>query len=233
MQPKITPKAGYLHVLFPRGISMDNYVAAERDIEARIHDHDFVVLDLRETDTLYSTALGVIIRIRKSVLDRGGALCLVNVNKPCRTLLSAVHLDKVITIYATDVEFEISREEVWERAAQQVAGQFVCVAHVEDDICRVTVSGSMMSRADLTAFEEILENQSKTFVFDFTGLDAVDSVGAQVLSKVLAALAERNVVCLGYGAPTDVADLFVYLSIGDYVSLYADEREAIEELGDR
>ncbi len=230
MELKIERTPEYVLVVLPHAIGVDDYLKVEKTICSQLSEGDQVVLDLRETENLYSTGIGVIVRLRKRILELDGTICLVNVNKRCRYLLDSVHLGKVMTVYATDVEFEISHDKGWERATRKLGDNFLCIARIENGVCRATLSGNMMSRADLASFDAITNLQSEVFVFDLTGLDSVDSVGAQKISLLLKDLAARNARCSGYGAAPEIADLLHYLCLEEYLPLYDNEREALESV---
>ena len=70
-----------------------------------------VVLDLRETTFLDSTALGVIIAAMKALRRRGGRLVLVNDRRSITKILAITGLDQLLTV-------EASLEDALARARQ-------------------------------------------------------------------------------------------------------------------
>jgi anti-anti-sigma factor len=108
----IEKRKGYLWVTLPDGISVHDYMAIETAIVERLGGvADEVVFDLTEVRALYSSGLGILARIHRRVDKRGGKIYLVNVSRNIMDMLSSLHLDKVFSIHATDVEFEILHGE--------------------------------------------------------------------------------------------------------------------------
>ena len=110
----IEKRKGYLWVTLPDGISVHDYGSVEAAIAGRLGGTaDEVVFDLTRVRMLYSSGIGILARIHKRVDKGGGKIYLVNVARNIMEILSALHLDKVFAVHATDVEFEITREGPW------------------------------------------------------------------------------------------------------------------------
>ena len=60
--------------------------------------HRAIVLDLRRTQAIDSTALGALVQIFKSVSAQGGKLILADVGDAVRRILSMTRLDTVFTL---------------------------------------------------------------------------------------------------------------------------------------
>jgi anti-anti-sigma factor len=229
----IEAKKDYLLIKFPSTVSMDNYQEIEADIQAALNGKPHrAVVDLGSTSNIYSSGMGLLIRLRKRVMEAGGSLCLVNVSEKCRDLLESVHLERLIPIYATDVEFEISHDDVWESRVREAEVKFVCIDRVENGACRIALSGHMISHMDLSPLEQALPRKDmKYYVLDLTGLDGIDSFGAHLLLKAFRSAREGGGTCVAYGANTAVSDLLAFLSFDDFLACYDNERAALEAIG--
>ncbi len=229
---KIENKMDYVWVTLPDSINMDTYKTIEDAIQASLSGaYPRVVVDLSETDNLFSSGLGLLIRIRKSIGQSNGFLCLVNVSQKIRSLLETVHLDKVFTIFATDVEFEISQEEIFKKRVLGAKFGFVCISHVENGMYRINLSGHMTVDQNLSAISDFKPDYKISYhVFDLTGLDMVDSSGAHILMRLLMNIHEHEGKSAAYGVNADVAALAEILGMDEYLKFYCDERTALQEI---
>lgn len=230
----IEKRDDYLLVKAPHSVSMDNYEHIEDDIvSALTPDVERLVIDLLNTEQVYSSGIGLLLRLRKKMVDSGGAICLVNVSPRCRALLDSVHLSDIMAVYSTDVEFEISQDEVWRRKAADMKTTFVCVSRVEGGVCRVTLSGHMVSHEGPQPLNErgIVQPQVRDYVFDLTGLDIVDSQGVSGLALLLEDIRTAGGRSVCYGANPAVRDLLHYLSLNELTACYDNERQALEAIG--
>jgi anti-anti-sigma factor len=209
---------------------MDTYKAIEEKIEARLDaEYVRVVVDLFKTSNLFSSGLGLIIRIRKRVAKSNGFICLVNVSGKIRAVLETVRLDKVFTIYATDVEFEISQEEIFKKRLFGDKFGFVCVSRVENGIYRINLSGHMTVEQNLSAINNFKPDYKiMNHVFDLTGLDVIDSSGAHILMKLLINIKQYDGKSVAYGVNDTVASLAEILGMNEFLHFCKDERSALE-----
>jgi anti-anti-sigma factor len=228
----IEERSGFLWVKLPDAISMDNSAVVEEAIRSRLTgENDRVVLDLTDTAYLYSSGIGLMIRMHKAVASTGGGVYLVNVSRPLRNLLEGMHLDKVFPLYATDVEFEISREELWkERGANHNPG-FIFAAQPESGIYRITVSGQLDALHDLSALDKFEpEERVSHYLLDLRDLDVMDTYGSQTFLDFLQRIQSWGGKCVTYGANDMVRELMNLLSMDDLMEHCATEREALESL---
>jgi anti-anti-sigma factor len=226
----IEDKMGFTWVVLPNAVNMDSCPAIEKEIGrvlVRSGESARVVVDLSLTRDLYSTGMGLLIRLRKRLFESKGSIDLVNVSQRIRDLLEAVHLDKIFPLYATDVEFEISQEQFAKRLGAHKYG-FVFVARIEDGIFRINCSGSMTAEQDLSAISRFKRNETVThYLFDFVDLDTADSTGAAILIRLFQDIHEHGAASYAYGANQGVAELIEILGMDEYVTLVADERSAL------
>ena len=106
----IENKKGYMWITLPNSITMDNYLQIRNRIEFRLVDKktDKVVIDLSNTDSIHSLLIGLILHSRKIAKQNFGKFCLVNTSKKCLVKLQALFLDKIMPIYESEEEIEIS-----------------------------------------------------------------------------------------------------------------------------
>ena len=226
-------KSGCLWVTLPDAINMDTYGDIEKAIVSSASGHAAcVVVDLGKTNNLFSSGLGLIIRIRKLVIESKGRIFLVNVSQRIREVLETVQLHKLFTLYATDVEFEISQDELFKRKFAGDAIEFVFVSRIENGVHRIHLSGHMTVEQDLSAFTAFKPDIAVTrHVFDLTGLDYIDSAGAGVLIKQLMDIHGRTGKSVAYGVNESIAGLIDILGLNDYLRFFPDERAAMESIG--
>lgn len=222
-------RMGYIWITLPDSIHMDNYRQIETDILSHLTGKgDRVVLDLSATQNLFSSGLGLIIRLRKFVGSGKGYICVVNVSHKIRDLLESVHLEKVIPIYATDVEFEISQDDIWKQRLLEDGLRFIFLTQLENGICRINLSGYMTATQDLSEISRFLPIESvSSYVFDLTGLDIVDSYGTRVLRELFIRISRKSGRCIAYGANELVTELLKVDEFAAMISFHENERDAL------
>jgi anti-anti-sigma factor len=229
----IEEKMGYTWIVLPDAINMDSYAAIENEIGLALRRKNVhVILDLSNTNDIFSSGLGLIIRVRKQVYELNGSICLVNVSRKIRGILKTVSLDKVLPLYATDVEFEISQDQFRKHFGGGPFG-FVFIARIENGIYRINFSGQMSVEQDLSAIHDFKRDAAVgCCIFDLTGLDMIDSTGAALIIKLIKDIHNHGGTSLAYGATPSVTELFTLLGLDEYVTLCADERSALKKLED-
>ncbi len=225
-------RRGFLWISFPASVTVDNYRQIEDKIESRLTGRcDKVVLDLEKTENIYSSGIGLIVRLKKQVAEAGGIFALVNVPKKLREILEGMHLEKVLPMFATDVEFEISQEEIWGETFAEHHPGFVFVAQIENGIYRLTLSGAMDALHDLSTVSEFKPVQSvSAYVLNLEGLDVMDTYGSQLLFELVQRIGKRGGKCLAYGASEMVGELLKLLSIDRFTQQFSSEKEALESI---
>jgi anti-anti-sigma factor len=233
LELKIEDKLGCVWITLPDSIDMDTYRNIEGAIVARRPDNAAcVVLDLSETKNLFSSGIGLIIRVRKQVVESKGLFVLVNVSRKVRKIFETVKLEKIFTMYSTDVEFEISQESLFKKRVLEDPAGFVFVSNIENDVYRIHLSGQMTIERNLSAIKAFtLDPAVGRHLFDLTGLDMIDSLGASILTKLLLKIHERAGKSAAYGANESIAGLFELLGLHEYITFNHDERCALESFG--
>jgi len=229
----IEQKMGCTWVTLPDAINMDTYGSIESAIaRSAAGCAGCVVLDMGKTNNLFSSGLGLIIRVRKLVMECKGRIVLVNVSLRIREVLETVQLGKVFNMYATDVEFEISQDELFKRHFAGDSIAFVFVSRLENGVGRIHLSGHMTVEQDLSAFTDFKPDPTVTHqVFDLTGLDYIDSTGASILIKQLMNIHKQTGKSVAYGVNESIAGLVDILGLNDYLHFLPDERSAMESIG--
>ncbi len=226
----IEERSGHLWITLPDAITMYDNKAIEQKIGMRLRDRkDHVVLDFSHTRAVYSSGLGLMIRIRRFVTDRGGAVSLVNVSESVYDMFTTLNIDKVFHIFATDVEFEISQDDFIEKKDTGGKLGFLFVAKIEQGVYHIHISGEMTSAFDLSpcrAFQ--LSTEVKLYLFDFSGLDAVDSTGGDALFDLTKKIVALGGVCRAFGAPEMIVETLTILGVDRHLTFFADEKSAFE-----
>jgi len=227
----ITEKDGWIWIVLPGSIDMNNYRIIEDEIGTYAEKTNNIVLDMQTVSFLYSSAIGLLIRLHKKVAAASGRLCLVNVQARVKDLLGSVNLDKLFTIYLTDVEFEISQNDVWEKKCVDENIPFVCVSQIEQNLHRLILSGAMTSVNDLSALPASFTDKPELpIVIDMTGLEIIDSAGITRLGRLVKPLAADGVEVRAYGARLAVRELLAIGGFDESIHFYDEEKDALAGL---
>jgi anti-anti-sigma factor len=226
-------KNGFLWITMPDSITMDNYVRIEEEIIGAISGScNKVVLDMAATRSLFSSGLGLLIRLKKRLDERNCFLFLVNVSHRVRDILTAVHLDTVFSMYSTDVEFEISQEDILGKQRINEKAGFIFVSRIENGVYRIGMSGSCGMGKDLSRLNAFSPDQKiKSYIFDLTGLDMVDTAGIHLLAQLFMRIRDMHGSIAAYGGDESVKELMDILNLTDFVVFCKDEREALQVIG--
>lgn len=229
---KIKNRTGYTWVTLPDPLTMENCLQIERDILTEIErGSKRIVLDCFNTNHIYSSGIALLIRLKKLIGDAKGFLCIVNASSGCRELLETTQLDRIIPIYATDTEFEISHDDVWARKLSEKKIGFVSVSQIENKVCRINISGQMTESQDISRFgPSVYHKGIKHYLFDLTGLETIDNSGLHLLDSVLSEINNHNGVCAAYGVSESIIKLFKLMSIDKCLSCYKKESAALKAL---
>lgn len=229
----VTMKNGFLWIAMPDSITMDNYVRIEEQIvEAVSGSCNGVVLDMAVTRNLFSSGLGLLIRLKKRFDEKNCPLFLVNVSHRVQDILTAVHLEKLFPIYATDVEFEISQEDILGKQATGGKTGFIFVSRIENGVYRISMSGTCGMGRDLSRLSAFSPEQKvKCYVFDLTGLDLVDTAGIHLIAQLFVRIRDMHGSVITYGGDESVKDLMDVLNLTDFIVFCKNEREALKAIG--
>lgn len=226
----IERKMDCLWITLPDAITMYSTRDLENMIDDSLEDKSNVVLDFTNTRNLFSSGLGLIIRIRKKVYEGNGSMALVNVSEKMRELLDALNLNKVLAIYATDVEFEISRSDIWEKHISGNELGFLFVAQIENNLYRINISGEMICG---TNFGQCIEfNPSAdiaNYIFDFSNLELIDQEGAAVLLDLTKKISLVKGRCHAFGVEKWLQETIEALGAAEYLTFYDGEKSLIEK----
>jgi anti-sigma B factor antagonist len=230
---RIEKKLGYIWVLMPDSISRDDYRRIETEIGGFFTvERNRLVLDLAETNNIYSSGLGLLIRLNKMAIEKNGVMHLVNVSSAIREIFSMVNLDKYFSIYETDIEFQVFQEDAWKNTRSQEPVKFLCFHKVENGLCRVHLSGKMTADNDPAKLNESLYNETVRFyIFDMTGLDIIDTVGVDLLYCIVKYIRSFGGECLAFGANEIVRDLLHVMQGGPELAVFDSEEDALKNIG--
>jgi anti-anti-sigma factor len=229
---RVENKLGYIWVFMPDAISRDDY----REIEIKIGglitaEMNRLVLDLAETNNIFSSGLGLLIRINKMVIEKKGSMHLVNVSSALKEVFSMVNLDKYFSIYETDIEFQVFQEDAWKNTRSMEPITFLCFHQVENGVCFVHLSGKMTEESDTVKLNETIYNESVRFyIFDMIGLDIIDTVGADLLFRIVKYIGSRGGACLAFGANEIVRELLNVLHEGPELAIFDSEEDALKSI---
>jgi anti-anti-sigma factor len=227
---KIERRSGHLWIILPDAITMYDNKEIEQKIGLELRDKkDHVILDFSHTRAVYSSGLGLMIRIRRFVTERGGALSLVNVSEQVYEMFKALNIDKVFRIYATDVEFEISQDDFLENNNQVESIGFLFVSNREGGCIKINISGEMTGTRDLSHCNEMHPSSDiSMYLFDLSGLEMVDSTGAEAFLDLTERIVKAGGFCRAHGTPELKREMLTILGADKNLTFYADEKDAFE-----
>jgi anti-anti-sigma factor len=110
--PVIEARPEGLWIVLPDSIDMDNYHGIEEHIIPELATPGkTIILDFSNTVSLFSSGIGLILRIKKNVSDKNGSLVLVNMSDRLIEGLTNVGLDKILPMYATAEEWQKTQKK--------------------------------------------------------------------------------------------------------------------------
>lgn len=231
-QFSVTQEDGFVRIVLPDAIGMDDRFTIENKIEAYLSGNNCqLVLDFSLTTALYSSGIGLLIQLQKLAKEKEIAIALVNVSKKFRDLLAGVHLDRVFQVYSTDVEFELSKDEIWGKKVSEGENNFIFIPQIEDGVYRLTFSGQMTSLHDLSLLSEFAPDESvEYYVFNLENLDMIDTYGAQLFNDFIEKIQNLSKKCILFGANQVIQNLFdIFPSVNAY-TFFKTEKEALESI---
>lgn len=226
----IEEKSGYLWIVLPDAITMYNNREIEEMIGNRLRDRqDHVVLDFTGTQTVYSSGLGLMIRIRRFVSERNGILSLVNVSEQLFAMFAALNIDKVFNIYATDVEFEISQDDFLNKKNTDKGIGFLFVTKIENGVMHINISGEMSRSFELATCKNFEPPPGiSLYLVDLSALESVDSDGAVALLAMTKKITGSGGTCRAFGVPEIKREMLMILGADVHLAFYPDQQSAFE-----
>ena len=228
----VTRENGFLRVVLPDAIGMDDGMEIEKEIKSYLSDKkEQIVLDFSMTTALYSSGIGLLIRLQKMLKQTDSPIYIINVTKKLRNFFTDLKMDRVFKVFATDVEFDLSRDDIWKKKLSEVKDGFIFIAQIEEGIYRLTFSGQMSSLQDLSPISEFAPDESiELFIFNFESLDVIDTYGVQVFNDFVDRLQNMGKKCVIYGANQVIQDVFEVFPSENVLDFYETEKEAIENI---
>jgi anti-anti-sigma factor len=228
----VEKRLGYTWVILPGGIATQEYASIEDAILKNLTGKkDRVVVDFSQVRALYSSGLGILIRLQKLIAKGDGVIALVNVAQKIYDLLVSLNLDKIFPLYSTDVEFEISQDELWNKKLSEQKVDFLFIAQIEKNVYRITLSGEMVQGHDLSACRKFKpDSKVRYFILDVSSLSAMDSNGAGVFMQLLNRIVLQGAKCRAFGAIKPVWQILQFLGAEQYIAFYQNEAEALADL---
>jgi anti-anti-sigma factor len=222
-------KLDALWIFIPDSITQNSSSSIETIISEHFSSQvGRVVFDFSKVNNIYSTGLGLLIRIRKFVHEKGGVLCIVNISQRLIAMFLTMNLDKVFLLYATDVEYEISQNDVWMSRRAELSMDFLFVAQLEGESYRLNISGQMVTGQDLSALVNLLLIPTvRTYIIDLSSLDLVDSFGVAEFIKVVSRICASGANCKIYGASNLVYEAILLFEVNSKIEFYKDEKSAV------
>jgi anti-anti-sigma factor len=220
----------FIWAQLPEALTVDNYIKVEDAVRPFLTgNQDQLVLDFNGTEHIYSSGIGLLVRLHKMISQAKGSFNLVNVNEKLRGLFSEVRLDMIFKIYATDVEFEISHDEIWNKKLNERKTGFLFIASIEEGVYRIVLSGNMDTIHDLSEIRNFKPDPAiNRFVIDLCSLDVMDTCGFQVFIELIRRVVEGQGKCATYGANEIVREFMLALSTDYVIHHCRTEADAVE-----
>lgn len=226
----VTSRFGAHWIMLPDSISLENCKIYENEIEESCKGTiDKVVLDFSRVNNIYSSGLGLIIRLKKFVQQKNGELCIVNVSEKLSAFFKSLNLDKVFTIFSTDTEYEISQKDIWENAKNAVKAGFIFASQVENNLCRIIISGDMVYTQELSCCAKFQPQPNvNLYIFDLSSLGQVDSTGAYQFLNLTSRIAQTNSKCRAFGVQEFIRETLNLLSATRFITFFKNEKDALQ-----
>lgn len=224
-------RMGFLWVTFPENMAVQDYAGIEDAVAKHLHGSGGqVVLDFINLRVIYSSGISTLVRVEQRISEQGGMVCCVNVNRTIMGIFSSVNLDRIFPIYETDVEFEISKDEVWSARLQERKADFLFIAQAEKGLYRIILSGEMVTGHDLSACRRFSPDPHvRIFIFDLSSLSGIDSSGAGIFMRLLDRIVKQGEAqCRVFGASEAVKQVLQFLGAEQYVTFFNSEKEALK-----
>lgn len=225
---KIEDRSGCLWITLPDSITMYNNKDIEHIIGKELHDKkEMVVLDFTNTQTVYSAGLGLMIRIRRFVTERGGSISLVNVPEPVQSMFVSLNINKVFPIYATDVEYEISQKDFVDKSIKSNV-ELLLITRIEHDSFKIHLSGDMIAASDYAACRKFEPSPViSLYLIDLSGIRMIDATGIEEFIAFVKKVASAGGTCRVYGISDVNKDMLSAMGAEKYLTFHADEKNAL------
>jgi len=229
---KIENKSDFTWVTLPDSINMDTYKTLEENIQARLDSGNVrVVLDLSKTNNLFSSGLGLIIRIRKWWRNPMVSSVLSMFPEKYARSSKRCTLTKYLPSTLPTWNSKFRRMRFLEKRMFGDKFTFVCVSRVENGMYRINLSGHMTVEQNLSVINDFKPDYKiMNHVFDLTGLDVIDSSGAHILMKLLMNINQHDGKSVAYGVNETVASLAEILGMNEFLHFCVDERSALQSV---
>jgi len=108
----VEDRHGCLWVILPDSIDMDNYLQIEERILPELEKSPKdVALDFSHTKALFSSGIGLVVRLNKQIADKKQKIYLVNIERKIKEGLENVGLDMAFPMYPTEEDFLKNRKK--------------------------------------------------------------------------------------------------------------------------
>ncbi|MBN1982183.1 MAG: STAS domain-containing protein [Chitinivibrionales bacterium] len=222
-----------VRIVLPRTIESDQSVEIEKNILSQCPATVAkLILDFSQTETLFSVGIGLLIKLRKKMLDQGGEVVFVNVSRRLMDTFTQLNLDRVFTIAdgGTGLDSLTGAENMKKKKIDDDYA-FIFVAQIEDNLYKLTFSGLMSLQYDLSSFTSFIPQESVSgYVLNVESLEIIDTYGAQLVNDFLQRQCNGGCTAVFYGANPmllEVLHLFPLLRACRYCT---SELEAVEAL---
>ncbi|MBD3316323.1 MAG: STAS domain-containing protein [Chitinivibrionales bacterium] len=109
--PVIENKHGCLWIVLPDSIDMDSCSAIEARLIPLLEEAGGrVAMDFSKTSAIYSSGLGLVLRMKATIDESGGKLHLVNLSERLVEAFENVGLDQVLPVYRTENDLKTALE---------------------------------------------------------------------------------------------------------------------------
>ena len=222
----------YLRVILPDAIDMEDSDELLALIDGELRgQNELLVIDLVKTTMIYSSGFGLLIRLRKLLSENSGSVAIVNVTPKIDSFFSEFNLEKVFKIYATDIEFELDHDHIWQSNSPAKDNPFIFVAQKEHGYYRITISGHLTTVNDLTTMINFeINSDIKNYIINFENMDTIDTYGAQVCNDFVGKISKCDGICTVYGLDSMASILFDLFSNLKDLTICKTEHDALEKV---
>jgi len=225
---QFSDRGGFIWIEIPAIITEQNRYKIENIIKNKLlQDNLKVVIDLSRIQEMYSAGINIIIGLWKYISLRKGYICVVNVNPEVKITLFAARLDIILPIFEDVDEFDAINGPPSEKTLDNHE-KFTTSFLTDGNITITHLSGHMIVTNELSSFREReFSTDSPFYLFDFEGLEKIDSVGAALLVNKIKAIVDAQARCVIYNCNEYIRDFLQLIAVGDLVTFCKDQQAAM------
>jgi anti-anti-sigma factor len=182
------------------------FVSTVEQAASAMGSQPLVAIDLIELEYVNSEMLSFLIRLKKRIEEKSGAICIVNVSDYCEDLLDKLRLNTVFTIYKSTKHFEEFQKTMQNQDAKdclQLTGN-------------ITAASADALRSQI---KTRIDAGIKNITLDMSHVNIIDSIGVGVLIQFAKVLGNDRGALKLINVTNDIFDFLHLLSLDKRIEI--------------